>query len=95
MLLAVDVSFICRRRGLIPFFTSPDTNATPIPNAPLPTLTPHRKSTSTTSQEPQQTEFTTITDVAIVLAVLGAGIGLLVYLVKRKLTENSYSLPRA
>jgi len=80
----------------IPFLSSLNPNATPDPNAPLPTPTPeqtpaasptptpHQTPTSTPSQEPQQTEFTIIIGAAIVVAVIGAGLGLLVYLIKRK-----------
>ena len=80
----------------MPFLTSPDPNATPDPNAPLstptpeptpatsPMPTPNQTPSSTPSQEPQQTEFTTIVGAAIVVAVIGAGLGLLVYLIKRK-----------
>ncbi len=51
---------------------SPETTPTPTP-----TITPY--------QEPQQTEpFEAILDVAIVVAVFGAGLGLLIYLIKRK-----------
>jgi hypothetical protein len=81
----------------IPFLTSPDPNATPDPNAPLPTPTPeqtpaasptptpHQTPTSTPSQEPQQTDQTeAIIGAAIAATVFGAGLGLLIYLIKRK-----------
>jgi len=80
----------------IPFLTSPDPNATPDPNALIPTPapeqtpaasptpTPEQIPTPTPSQEPQQTEFATIIGAAIVVAVFGAGLGFLIYLIKRK-----------
>jgi hypothetical protein len=80
-----------------PFLTAlnpsaPDPNtpiATPMPvstPSPSPTATssPPQTSTPTPSQEPQQTELTTIIGAAIAVAVLGAGLGLLIYLIKRK-----------
>jgi hypothetical protein len=55
---------------------------TPSPTAsPTPTSTP----TSTPSHEPQQAEMTTIILGAVVVTIgLGAGLGLLIYLIKRK-----------
>jgi parallel beta-helix repeat protein len=73
-----------------PFLTEPNPQAMPDPNAPTPTLTPtppptDSPSTSPTpSQEPQQTQIEVIVGVAIVAIVLGAGLGFLIYLVKRK-----------
>ncbi len=59
---------------------SPTTAPTPSPShaaTPIPTITPY--------QEPQQTEqLTIIMGVAITVAVIGAGLGLLLYLIKRK-----------
>jgi hypothetical protein len=51
-------------------------------NADLPTSSP--EITSTPSNEPQSTEIEVILGVAVTVAVLGAGLGLLVYLIKRK-----------
>jgi hypothetical protein len=49
------------------------------------TATPPATPTSTPTHEPQQTNHTeTIMGLAIVVAVLGAGLGLLIYLIKRK-----------
>jgi hypothetical protein len=72
-----------------PFLTEPNTQAMPDPNAPTPTLTPtppptDSPSTPAPSQEPQPTQIEAITGIAIAAAVLGAGLGLLVYLIKRK-----------
>jgi hypothetical protein len=59
------------------------------PEAPLvtsvPTTTPPPETTPTPSQEPQQTEqIEAIVGAAITAAVIGAGLGLLIYLIKRK-----------
>jgi hypothetical protein len=51
---------------------------------PSPATTPTTTPTITPYQEPQQTEQEIIIGTAIVMAVLGAGLGLLVYLTKRK-----------
>ena len=52
---------------------------------PSPAKTPTPTPTITPYQEPQQTEqFETILGWAIVVAVFGAGLGLLIYLIKRK-----------
>jgi hypothetical protein len=73
-----------------PFLTEANPEAMPDPNAPTPTHTPtppptDSPSTSPTpSQELQQTELTTIIGAAIVVAVFGTGLGLLIYLIKRK-----------
>jgi heme-binding NEAT domain protein len=73
-----------------PFLTEPNSQAVPNPNAPTPTLAPTTPPTSspskspTPSQEPQQPDLTIIVGVAIVAVVLGAGLGLLIYLAKRK-----------
>ena len=69
-----------------PILTEPNPQAIPDPNAPIPVLTPTPSpSTSPTpSQEPQQTQIETIVGVAITAAVLGAGLGFLIYLIKRK-----------
>jgi parallel beta-helix repeat protein len=70
-----------------PFLTEPNTQAVPDPNAPLPTTpaqTPSTSPTPTPSQEPQQTQIEEIAGVAIAAVVIGAGLGLLIYLIKRK-----------
>jgi parallel beta-helix repeat protein len=74
-----------------PFLTEANSAAMPDPNAPTPTLAPtspptESPSTSPTpSQEPQQTDpAEAIVGVAITAIVLGAGLGLLIYLIKRK-----------
>jgi parallel beta-helix repeat protein len=69
-----------------PILTEPNPKAIPDPNAPIPILTPTPSpSTSPTpSQEPQQTQIETIAGIAITAAVLGAGLGFLIYLIKRK-----------
>jgi hypothetical protein len=77
-----------------PFLTEPNAQAMPDPNAPTPlpeqTPTPTPPPTgspstsSTPSQEPGQTELTTIAGATIVAIVVGAGLGLLLYLIKRK-----------
>jgi len=73
-----------------PILTSPVTQTTPIPPA-TPTATPTTTPTviptptSTPYNEPQKTEqLEIITSVVIAVVVIGAGLGLLVYLVKRK-----------
>jgi hypothetical protein len=53
----------------------PPTSPTPTPTSP-PTITPY--------QEPQQTEQEIIIGAAIAVAVIGAGLSLLIYLIKRK-----------
>jgi len=75
----------------IPFLTEPNAQAMPDPNAPTPTSTATPQPTDspstspTPSQEPQQTlQFEVIVGVAIVAIVLGAALGLLIYLIKRK-----------
>jgi len=77
-----------------PFLTAPNPEAPAIPTStstptPPPTSSPSPTSsptpTSTPSKEPQQTEQSeAIVGAAIVVAVLGAGLGLLIYLIKRK-----------
>jgi parallel beta-helix repeat protein len=74
-----------------PFLTAANSAAMPDPNAPTPTLVPtspptESPSTSPTpSQEPEQTDpAEAIVGVAITAIVLGAGLGLLIYLIKRK-----------
>jgi parallel beta-helix repeat protein len=74
-----------------PFLTAPNPQAVPDPNAPTPTLTPTPLPTAspstspTPSQEPQQTwEPQAIAGITIAVIVFGAGLGFLVYLIKRK-----------
>lgn len=69
-----------------PFLTEPNPQAMPDPNAQIPTLTPTPppETTPTPSQEPQQTEIEAIVGVAIAATVLGAGLGFLIYLIRRK-----------
>lgn len=66
-----------------PFLTSPNSEAPVVTS--VPTTTPPPETTPTPSQQPQQGENTTIImGVAIVAIVFGAGLGLLIYLIKRK-----------
>jgi len=70
-----------------PFLTAPNPEApvaTSVPtSSPPPTTSP--STTPTPSQEPQQTEqLEAIIGAAIVATVFGAGLGLLIYLIKRK-----------
>ena len=53
---------------------------------PTPTSTPSPTATSTPSptEEPQMVQFETILGVGITAAVIGAGLGLLIYIKKRK-----------
>lgn len=73
-----------------PILTSPVTQTTPIPEAtptPTPTTTPTGTPTPTFTpyHEPQQTEqLETIAGAIIIVTVLSAGIGLLIYLIRRK-----------
>ena len=72
-----------------PFLTEANPEAKPDPNAPIPTpapeQTPTPELTPTPSQEPsQERQVETILGVAIVVAVIGVGLGLLIYLIKRK-----------
>jgi len=79
--------------NFVPFLTAPNPDApaklglipTPPPTdspSPATTLTP--TPTTTPHQEPQQIEQEVIIGAAITVAVLGAGLGLLVYLIRRK-----------
>lgn len=76
--------------NFVPFLTEANPQAMPDPNAPTPTLAPTPPPTDSPStspspsQEPQQPDLTLVVGVAIVAVVLGAGLGLLVYLIKRK-----------
>jgi hypothetical protein len=74
----------------VPFLTAANPAAMPDPNAPAPTLTPtppptDSPSTSPTpSQEPQQTgQFQAIAGITIAAIVIGVGLSLLIYLIKR------------
>jgi hypothetical protein len=74
--------------NFVPFLTAPNPNApaNPAPTpTPPPTSSPSPTLTPTPSEEPQQTEqLEIIVGVVIAVAVFGAGLGLLIYLVKRK-----------
>jgi hypothetical protein len=61
-----------------------NTQTITIPESQMPTPSPATTPTPTPHQEPQQTALTTIIGVTIAAAVLGAGLGLLIYLIKRK-----------
>jgi len=72
-----------------PILTSPITHTTPMPTTtPTPvvsiTPTPIATPTSTPYNEPQQIEHEAIIGIVIVTAVICVGLGLLIYLVKRK-----------
>jgi hypothetical protein len=80
-----------------PFLTEPNSEApektapppTPTPTAsptPTPSTTPSPTAspTPTPTPEPPQTDFATIAGAAIVITVLAVGLGLLIYLIKRK-----------
>jgi parallel beta-helix repeat protein len=84
----------------VPFLTEPNPEApdasyvpTPTPSptstpslSPSPTTTPEQEPSPTPSQEPMLTpeKFEVILGVAIAAAVICAGLGLLIYLIKRK-----------
>jgi archaellum component FlaF (FlaF/FlaG flagellin family) len=69
----------------VPFLTEPNPQSIPDPNAPTPTVTPtDSPSSPTPSQETGQTQTEAIIGAAIVTIVLSAGLGLLIYLIKRK-----------
>jgi hypothetical protein len=86
--------------NFVPFLTEPNPEAMPDQNAPIPTPiptptptptptaiptpTPTPAPTPTPTQGPQQTEQDIIIGVAIITIVIGAGLGLLIYLIKRK-----------
>jgi parallel beta-helix repeat protein len=73
----------------LPFLTAANPQAVPDLDAPTPTLTPTPPPTGspstspTPSQQPQQTQIEAIVGVVIVAVVLGAGSGVLIYLIKR------------
>jgi hypothetical protein len=81
--------------NFVPFLTAPNPDAPAIPtptstptppptSSPSPTLSPNP--TTTPSQEPALTpeQSEAIIGAAIVIVVIGAGLGLLIYLIKRK-----------
>jgi hypothetical protein len=61
-----------------------ETQAITIGESQTPTPSPVITPTPTPYQDPQQTEQETIIGTAITVAVIGAGLGLLIYLIKRK-----------
>jgi len=61
-----------------------NTQTITIPKSQTPATTPTPTPTITPYQEPQQTEQEIIIGAAIVVAVFGAGLGFLIYLIKRK-----------
>ncbi len=68
-----------------PFLTAPNSEAPPVTSAVTPTPPPETSPTPTPSQEPQQADQTeAIIGAVIVAVVLSAGLGLLIYLIKRK-----------
>jgi hypothetical protein len=78
-----------------PFLAYPDPSASPDPNAPIPTppaQTPSTSPTPTPTSSPSPTPYSgaklteeeIIIGVAITAVVIGAGIALLIYLIKRK-----------
>jgi len=77
--------------NFVPFLTEPNPEAPATTSIPTPTPspthspTPDQTPTPTPPQEPQQTQqFEAILGAAIAVAVIGAGLGLLIYLIKRK-----------
>lgn len=86
LIFDVNDDFNLGKVNYVPFLTAANPEAMPNPNAPTPTLAPtDSPSTPAPSQEPEQTDPTeAIVGVAIAAIVLGAGSGLLIYLVKRK-----------
>jgi parallel beta-helix repeat protein len=82
LIFDVDDDFNLGKVNYVPFLTAANPAAMPDPNAPTPTLAP--TSSPTPSEEPQQTEQEMIIGVAIAAAVIGAGLGLLIHLIKRK-----------
>ena len=84
--------------NFVPFLTEPNPEApeasyvpttTPSPTStpsvsPSPITSPEQEPSPTPSQEPQQLEQEILVGVAITVAVIGAGLALLVYLIKRK-----------
>jgi hypothetical protein len=61
-----------------------NTQTITIPESQMPTPSPATTPTPTPHQEPQQTALTTIIGAAIAVAVFCAGLGFLLYLIKRK-----------
>jgi parallel beta-helix repeat protein len=79
--------------NFVPFLTAPNPDAPLIssfvepsqsPSPSPPTPSPETTSTPTPTQEPQQTEQEIIIGVGITVLVIVAGLGLLIYLIKRK-----------
>jgi parallel beta-helix repeat protein len=77
----------------VPFLTEPNPEAPVATYVPMPTPSPTSSPTPTTTpnqtpeptpREPQTIQFEAILGAIIVVAVLGAGLGLLIYLIKRK-----------
>jgi parallel beta-helix repeat protein len=83
-----DRDFNLGKVTFVPFLTEPKAQAMPDSNAPIPNLTPTPPTTelpSTSpmpSQEPQQIEI--IAGAVIVAIVLGAGLGFLIYFIRRQ-----------
>ena len=93
LIFDVNDDFNIGKVNYTPLLTKANPAAIPDPNAPAPTLTPTPPPTTSPSitptpsptQENQQTQqLETIIIAAITAAVLGAGLGLLAYLIKRK-----------
>jgi len=78
----------------VPYLNEPNPTApeapyfptsTPSPTSPpSPTTTPTQPPSSTPYQEPQQTDLEVVVGAVITAIVIGAGLGLLIYLIKRK-----------
>ena len=90
LIFDVNDDFNLGKVNYTPLLTAANPAAMPDPNAPTPTLTPTSPPTDspstspTPSQEPQQTwESQAIAGIAIAVIVLGASLGLLIYLIKR------------
>jgi hypothetical protein len=73
-----------------PFLTAPNPEATLNPDAPIPTPnvspspSPTPISSPDTTPQPQTLQFETVLGAVIATAVIGVGVGLLIYLIKRK-----------
>jgi len=68
---------------MIPTFPEPTPTPTSTPTpSPTPTFTP--EPTATPYKEPQLTELEVTSGVAVTTAIIGAGLGLSLYLIKRK-----------
>jgi len=91
LIFDVNDDFNLGKVNYTPLLTKANPEAMPDPNAPAPTLTPTPPPTTspstspTPSQQPLQTQQLEISIIAaITAAVIGAGLGLLIYLIKRK-----------